>query len=554
MREETMGNDVTLLLDEEFFQELHRQLTRIKGIKKEPGDDRTYVRIGMWLFKQTSLLPAVQVDVDGVQIDQAARRVDEAIEEIANVGHRVQIVVWKGANLFFEIPHHLVNAVHWVTSAVVDKDFRLDPGFARKIGGSRVFGDKLSRWAEKKPNVDVYLEPYNVRRAKTLGYGFSNHQKFCVFSHRGKLEAIVGGFNINDTYSAKPDHSLPNERWHDTAVKIVGPAARTVENEWLRRWNKQFWFHPEPELPAIAPSFFAIATKSNLSKITIATTNAESPRRAAEYDIRDLLVERIKEANNYIFLENYALTDPTLISELSRRATEVSDLKIIVLVTHTRNPFYRTDKDWAAMEWYAYVHLAIPRFKTVKIVKNTETIDLKKGDDSFVSVNASTFTWRNSGNVESCALREIADLHVDVPVMYGPITTDSNGGTGPPSVAEKKPQWPYVHSKLALIDDKYAFIGSSNWTSRSMIYDGEISAMIENTDVVGSMRERLFSHWEEGLTPENWATQATSNKKNAKNLKKDKCYIMPLQFSDFVHPDKTEWQTWATTLATSDIW
>jgi phosphatidylserine/phosphatidylglycerophosphate/cardiolipin synthase-like enzyme len=62
--------------------------------------------------------------------------------------------------------------------------------------------------------------------------------------------------------------------------------------------------------------------------------------------------------------------------------------------------------------------------------------------------------------------------------MYGPRTTTAFNGA---------PQWPYPHSKLALFDDRYALVGSSNWTYRSMEYDGEITTMIDDGDKVAQI-------------------------------------------------------------------
>src|SRR5262249_52484718 len=53
----------------------------------------------------------------------------------------------------------------------------------------------------------------------------------------------------------------------------------------------------------------------------------------------------------------------------------------------------------------------------------------------------------------------------------------------------------YVHSKLALIDDAIAFVGSANFTTRSMLYDGELSLQLNDAATVTAIRNRVFPHW-----------------------------------------------------------
>ena len=55
----------------------------------------------------------------------------------------------------------------------------------------------------------------------------------------------------------------------------------------------------------------------------------------------------------------------------------------------------------------------------------------------------------------------------------------------------------YVHSKLAIIDDRYLIVGSCNWSYRSLRYDGEISAFCENEGLAKAAYRRLISHYDD---------------------------------------------------------
>ncbi|TCL63362.1 phospholipase D-like protein [Hydrogenispora ethanolica] len=61
----------------------------------------------------------------------------------------------------------------------------------------------------------------------------------------------------------------------------------------------------------------------------------------------------------------------------------------------------------------------------------------------------------------------------------------------------------YIHSKLALVDDSYAQVGSANFTTRSLSWDGECSVGINSSAKAKEIRETIFQHW--GVdTPLNW--------------------------------------------------
>lgn len=284
-------------------------------------------------------------------------------------------------------------------------------------------------------------------------------------------------------------------------------------------------------------------------KVTIATTNAEAS--PAETDIRKLLIERIQAATRYIYLENYAFTDPQLIEALATKMAQDKALDVMVLIHHPQSPLYSTDTLWSYLQFYSFVELALARFKRIHINGETgaQTLHHERvhGSDSNKVTGCALqknwsktewgwrMEWSQAGSAKSCKLTDIQSIEVP-PFMYAPQTT---------TVIKGKPQWPYPHSKLALIDDKYAFVGSSNWTYRSMEYDGEITAMIEDERVVADIRDKLFTHWQVGLTPANFRDKANQNleKVKGKTMAADACFVVPLSLEDFVRPDEATYKT-----------
>ncbi len=63
---------------------------------------------------------------------------------------------------------------------------------------------------------------------------------------------------------------------------------------------------------------------------------------------------------------------------------------------------------------------------------------------------------------------------------------------------------PIVHSKLMLVDDEYAIVGSANIGQRSMAYDSEVSMGVVDADnnFVRNLRIALWQHHQELDTPE----------------------------------------------------
>nr|WP_225937971.1 phospholipase D-like domain-containing protein [Myxococcus sp. RHSTA-1-4] len=71
----------------------------------------------------------------------------------------------------------------------------------------------------------------------------------------------------------------------------------------------------------------------------------------------------------------------------------------------------------------------------------------------------------------------------------------------------------YTHSKVAIIDDQWLIVGSANWSYRSMQYDGEISAFIDNPGLAQAALQRLLGHYDEvtALDVNNIEAEACTN-------------------------------------------
>ncbi|SDT02772.1 phospholipase D-like domain-containing protein [Actinoplanes derwentensis] len=89
----------------------------------------------------------------------------------------------------------------------------------------------------------------------------SNHQKLVVFSHSGVLTAYVGGLDLSPS---RFDHS-PHRRlklgahrwgWHDAAARLHGPAAVRVRETFRFRWQNTAALPPRFIAKTLPPEFF----------------------------------------------------------------------------------------------------------------------------------------------------------------------------------------------------------------------------------------------------------------------------------------------------------
>lgn len=100
----------------------------------------------------------------------------------------------------------------------------------------------------------------------------------------------------------------------------------------------------------------------------------------------------------------------------------------------------------------------------------------------------------------------------------------------------------YVHSKIAIVDDLWATIGSANTNNRSMIIDMECNVQIAHRDAVKSFRKRAwkeiigdtFGESDNAVSAirSGWFPQGEKNKSLRQKGKELEGYIVPLSPPD----------------------
>ncbi|MEO9139684.1 MAG: phospholipase D-like domain-containing protein [Jatrophihabitans sp.] len=311
----------------------------------------------------------------------------------------------------------------------------------------------------------------------------SNHQKSVVITHGGAVTAFVGGIDlVTDRFdtSSHDTLTLDGERWgwHDMALRLRGPAATRARDLYLLRWDEAATLPPRPYLrpryplepinPPAAPTPSRVATAEPvptpetavrvMRSISNCKLDSLLPWRRHSWadmppsgvrEIFDTLTTAIGAARRYVYLEDQYLYD--------------------YLLGRSR-------------EFEMYPHLRNAAARGVKVI----LVGSGTRDPEDPGVNLRPINSTVNRDLRRKILNRLdPDRRRNVAIYRVEHTT--------------------VHSKVMLIDDVFANIGSANVFSRSMSgMDSEISAaVVTSTSLVRDLRARVWAeHLRTPVTPE----------------------------------------------------
>jgi phosphatidylserine/phosphatidylglycerophosphate/cardiolipin synthase-like enzyme len=621
-------NEVTFLLDgEEFFAALFDEIKNMRALLKKLKETvgmpppNTYARLAFWGFRAGS--KELEDAARGMKLPLTSISVgDKLVDELASLmefGCQAEVILWHPLSLENLLPttkeiaeFHKNTAGKLLEKSKKMKDVRY------RTGSARVFLEHYEGWL-----------------------GTSNHQKFAIFSFNGLRTAFVAGFNISPEYIDTIGHDYdvsgknPQSRWHDTAIRLRGPAAVAVEKEWLRRWsraialqgsknpgsNKHIYsldgiraantaYNDTPqkmygpggvkkeelgvnrkELPRLQahPGKVSLSAHKGVN-VKIVVNRTEKTTRVSQ--IKDELLALIDRAKRYIYLENYALTDPDLVRALYTRKQKQRSLQIFVVTVPgdcelDGTPKKKEGKDggkngsggWGENELsyltrrsWLQLALRLPEMKGQKLWyrkkagKGEQLIEVTRWEgitDAAPRGGATTSVvstvknrWLQDdrlvihlphGKKKKISFADIDRLYLPEKggiYFYTPVRFTTWR-------AERVPifRTVYVHSKLAIIDDRYVIVGSCNWTYRSLNYDGEMSACCANENLAKTVYRRLVEHYNYGKAPTpkllhkhvieenlNKVVKARTDKKVLAKVRerKKKLMLMPIEHPDFL--------------------
>ena len=263
----------------------------------------------------------------------------------------------------------------------------------------------------------------------------THHQKVAAFD--GEV-AYVGGLDLNERRWDTPAHDRSGpDTWHDVQLTVRDSAVARALRAHLGEFEAVI-------AKAAEPSDLGGAILRTLSQRRHFDHIRMSPRPVVT-EIEDALLEAIDGAERFVYLETQFLRDRRVARRLAEAAERAPDLRLLVVLP-------------AAPEDVAF--------------EGNSRVDARLG--AFLQYRALSKLRR--------AFRE----RVFVASPARPVTAQHGG----PSVIHGAPLI-YVHSKVSVIDDRVAIVGSANLNGRSLRWDTEVAVTARDAEA-GHIRRRCM--------------------------------------------------------------
>jgi phosphatidylserine/phosphatidylglycerophosphate/cardiolipin synthase-like enzyme/uncharacterized membrane protein YdjX (TVP38/TMEM64 family) len=282
--------------------------------------------------------------------------------------------------------------------------------------------------------------------------GGSQHQKIVVVDDR---VAFVGGMDVTSARWDTTEHLTQDPRrtrprggpyspFHDIQMMVDGETAQALGQLARARWVHSTGRRVGAPPLGEDPWPLTVAPDLRHAPVGIARTQPEYGGNSQIQEIKQLYLDAIAAARSTIYIENQYLTAPAVIQALAARLAQADGPEVVIL---------------------SRLH-----------------------GGGWLEESTMTALRMNAVN----ALRD-ADTHARLRVVY-----PHADGLGDACID--------LHSKLMIVDDRFARIGSANLNNRSMGYDTECDLAVEATEPrigtqVLQLRHRLVAE-HLGVTPQ----------------------------------------------------
>lgn len=261
--------------------------------------------------------------------------------------------------------------------------------------------------------------------------GASHHQKIVVVDDE---IAMVGGLDLTNRRWDSPQHLPDDPRridplgtsylpFHDVQMLVQGPVACKLGDLSRERWHRATGENLSAPSLLKKPGWPAsIAADLYHQPVAVVRTEPAFKNRPEVREIQTLYTDAIATAAEYIYIENQYLTSTEIVGALSSSLEKEKGPEIVIL---------------------------LPKSNCGWLEENT------------------------MGRLRSIALMSLfkADCHKRL-AIYGPVIK----GEKPGQQTELN-----LHSKVMIIDDRFALIGSANLNNRSMGLDTECALAVETS-------------------------------------------------------------------------
>jgi phospholipase D1/2 len=322
----------------------------------------------------------------------------------------------------------------------------------------------------------------------------SHHHKLCLVDG---LTAFCGGLDIAPGRIDDSKHRA-SEPWHDIQCKVEGAPVFDMERDFFRRWNKELGLfkafveevneirpplrvsHPDVKPMTAQAGSASVKRRPGSALVQIIRTvsdvvpTGELLPNVIRKDIEESFRNAIANAERFVYLENqYTRWLPLADAIVARHAT--TPIKVIVVVPTKPEEVRAPLRDALTNHGMFLQNQFLQRLKT------------ELGSD-----------------VGLFALAQKSAVSTPDPLDL----------FGSPQV--------YVHSKIMIVDDVFAMIGSANANGRGLFVDGELDIAWASPSAVRTFRIKLWaellggpedlSSWRSELFVEHWKFVAEINR------------------------------------------
>jgi phosphatidylserine/phosphatidylglycerophosphate/cardiolipin synthase-like enzyme len=293
----------------------------------------------------------------------------------------------------------------------------------------------LSKTQLRHLKVQIGFHPATVQHHRIGTY----HEKLLIIDG---VVAFCGGLEFNKEYGKAAMAGLHR---HDVHSRIEGPAVSMLERHFVALWNtasKEAKKQKLDEEPITLWPADASPNQSAQAMQWVFTagkdgTSALDPYHKGVTEVFDAYASAIEAAQSYIYIENQYFRSDELTQKLIARLRKNKQLELIVLVPNAPEESLKDP---------------ITRFS--QWVENQQIHAL---------------TQENSSQKPRIGFF---------------------------SLCQGRGRFPYVHSKIMLIDDKWLTVGTANINPRGFFLDMESNLLVRDDKVTQALRARL---WKEHL-------------------------------------------------------
>lgn len=363
-------------------------------------------------------------------------------------------VVIDGADYFQILRNAMLQAEKRIILIGWDFDTRISLSKDKpEEGGPPVaLGDFVQWLADNRPELEIKILKWKTSAIKLLGrgstlitvakwamhdriefkldgahpVGCSHHQKIVViddnFAVCGGIDMTTDRWDTRDHVGQDARRKRPNgsqySPWHDVTMIVDGEAASALGDLARDRWVTAGGEQLEPLLLKNDPWPRDVQPQFKNLDITIARTRAKHEDVEQVREIEALFLDQIRQAANFIYIENQYFTSRKIADAIALRLEEPDPPEIVLVMPKT------------ADGWLEQKTMDSARAKIVSAIR------AKKDASKFA-----IFTPVNEANEDI-----------------------------------------YVHAKIMIIDDKILRVGSANLNNRSLGLDSECDLIIDNRE------------------------------------------------------------------------